>query len=339
MQFSETAKPPLGIVLDSDLGDGVQDLLAQALIYALEAHSETRIVSTSTTKSTLRSAQLGEVLAQFLSGPPPTGPAARFRRPPPTIGLADDGRLSQDTPVLKAVLDRKNPDGGFVYPRTIAKLNDTADPATLIRNAMTAQHDENCLVVLAGPATNLARVLGVLGAKELIKAKVRALYLACLPDQVRADLPAIQRVLADWPSPIVAVTEPVVFPGSSLGKEFAWADKHPIVDAYLAYRTMPYDAPAPALALLNAIRPGSGFVESAVGLLSANDDGSFGLAATGGGRHRLLTMDPARKAEIVETCVRLVAAPPLPRPMRRRPMPKKEEPPASAAPKPSGAPI
>lgn len=338
MQFSELAKPPIGIVFDSDLGDGVDDVLALALIYALEAHSETRIVSTSTTKSTLRSAMFAEVLARFLMGPPPRGMAAVYQRPLPPVGMADDGRFSQDTAVLKAVLDKQNAEGGLVYPRTTAKLNDTADPPTLIRNALTAQHDENCLVVLAGPATNLARTLALPGVPDLIKAKVKCLLLAAPQEKLKADLVSARKLLAGWPSPVVVAGQMVSFPGDSMGKDFAWAATHPVVDAYLAYRTMPYDAPAPVLsAVLHALRPDSGFVESGDGLVSLLDDGRTQFAPRAGGRHRMLTVDPARQAEIVRTLVQVVSAEPLPRPSRRR-TPKKEDPPAPSAPKPSGPP-
>ena len=45
------------------------------------------------------------------------------------------------------------------YSRGIHKLNDTADPVAVIRNALSAQFDQNAVVVMAGPATNLVRLL------------------------------------------------------------------------------------------------------------------------------------------------------------------------------------
>ena len=39
-------------------------------------------------------------------------------------------------------------------PHGIKNLNDTAEIPALIRNAFTSQYDQNCIVVLAGPATN-----------------------------------------------------------------------------------------------------------------------------------------------------------------------------------------
>ncbi|MGJ5816447.1 hypothetical protein [Paludibaculum fermentans] len=349
MQFSGLAKPPIGVVFDSALGDGIDDVLALALLYALEGKSETRVVSTSTTKSSLRSAMFAETLTKFLMGPPPPRPTsgvfAGFQRPVPAIGMADNGKLGQDTPVLRAVLDKKNEQGEPLYPRALAKLNETADPAALIRNALTAQNDENCLVLLAGPATNLVAMMGLPGSMELIRAKVKVLLLSwgAFPEgpadpKVKADLAAARQLLATWPTPIVAVGAEVgtalPFPGESLGRDFAWAPTHPIVDACLAYHAQPFDAPAPTLAAaLYSIRPESGFTLSAPGSLTVLDDGRIRFAPGAGGKHNFLVADAARTAEIQRTYVELVSAKPVARPMRRRIQEKKEEiPPAEVKP-------
>jgi hypothetical protein len=50
MQFPSRGPQPVGIVFDSDLGDGVDGALALALVYGLEGKNEARLISTSTTK-------------------------------------------------------------------------------------------------------------------------------------------------------------------------------------------------------------------------------------------------------------------------------------------------
>jgi len=243
------------------------------------------------------------------------------------------------------VLDRKNDQGEPLYPRAITRLNETADPAALIRNALTAQNDENCLVLLAGPATNLAAMMALRGSMELIRAKVKVLMLAwgsypegAADPNVKADLAAARQLLTAWPTPVVAVGAElgaaVPFPGESFGKDFAWSTSHPVLDACLAYHAQPYDVPASALAAaLYSIRPDSGFTTSAPGTISVLDDGRLRFAPGAGGKHSYLLADPARKAEIQRTYVELVSAKPLPRPMRRRIPEKKEEgPPASVKP-------
>src|ERR1019366_239671 len=125
------------------------------------------------------SAIFADVLVRFYTGEP--GPFA----PAIPVGLSLSGDMAAANPMLDAVA------GNARYPRGIVKLNDTADPLALIRNALSAQFDQNDVVLLTGPATNRA--------------------------------------------------------GS---------EAPPVVAAYRAYRPMPYDAPAAAMAAaLYAVRP------------------------------------------------------------------------------------
>jgi hypothetical protein len=341
MQFQGQGKPPVGIVFDSDLGNGVDAALALALLYGLEGKSEARLVSNSTTRSNLKSAAFAEVLARFYAGPPPAGGASGgFQRPMSPIGMAGDGKLGGDTVVLKAVIEKKTTEGTPAWPHAIDRLNDTADPVPLIRNALTAQNDANCLVVLAGPATNLVKVMDLPGALDLISRKVKLLAMAAgsYPDgrvdpRVKADAVAAKRLLAEWPTPIVAagaeMGDALPFPGSSIEKDFAWAPAHPIVDAYRADRTMPYDAPAPSMAaVLYAVRPDGYFKLSAPGMIGVLEDGRTRFTRAADGRHRYLLIDPDQEARVIQTYAELASAKPAPRQNQRfRPNQKKEAPP------------
>jgi hypothetical protein len=304
----------------------VDAALALALIYGLEGKGEARLISSSTSRSSLKSAAFADVLSRFYAGPPPPpGALHGFQMPLPPIGMADNGNLAGDTAVLKAVLEKKTAEGAPAYPHGIHKLNDTADPAPLIRNAMTAQYDENCIVVLAGPATNLVRTMDVQGALDVIKSKVKLLVLAAgsYPDgradfRVKADVAAARRLLAEWPTPIVAVGTEVgdglPFPGSSIERDFAWAPAHPIADAYRAFQTMPYDAPAPSMAaVLYAVRPDGYFKLSAKGTIGVIEDGRTRFTPAADGRHRYLEIDAAQKERVIQTYAELASAKPVPR--------------------------
>src|SRR5450432_2972048 len=116
MQFPGQGKPASsGIAFDSDFGNGIDDVLALAMLYGFEWKSEARLISTSTTKSTLRAAAFCSALAKFYAGPPVTGPAAAFQRPAAPIGMADNGKMPEDTPILKAILEKKTTDGKPAY--------------------------------------------------------------------------------------------------------------------------------------------------------------------------------------------------------------------------------
>jgi hypothetical protein len=329
MQATPQEKPPVGIIFDSDIGNDIDDALALALVKGFEGAEkpEARLISVSVTKSNLKAAAFCEAVDRFFSAIADRDTPPRFRRfrglP---VGFTDDGMSPDDTPLLTVPLAKLDASGEPVYPHGIKKLNDTAEPLALIRNAFTAHHDQNAVVVLAGRATNLARVLDLPGTRELISSKVRFLVIAggAFPEggpepAIQADIAAAQKLFADWPTPIVAagmeIGAGLPYPGSSITNDFGWAEHHPIVDAYKAYRPMPYDAPSAALAAaLYAVRPEAGYFRlSAPGVIRVSSDGKTSFSESADGRHRYLIADPAQKEAIVETYTKTVSAMPAPR--------------------------
>src|ERR1035438_3659125 len=77
MQFQSPAKPPVGIVFDADLGNTIDDALALAMLFGFQGKNESRVLSVSTTKSSLAAAIFADVLVRFYTGEP--GPFAPGR--------------------------------------------------------------------------------------------------------------------------------------------------------------------------------------------------------------------------------------------------------------------
>jgi inosine-uridine nucleoside N-ribohydrolase len=210
MQSSASAaKPAPGVVFDADIGNNIDGILALAVLYGLDTKNEARVVSVSVTKANLKSAILSDAIMRFYASGG-TGQAPAFLRTLP-IGFADDGVTPEDTKILSGALSRSTPDGKPLFQSVVQNINDTAECSALIRNALTAQHDENAIVILAGPATNLARVLAVPGAKDVIRQKVRYLVMAGgqFPSgepewNIATDVAAAKKVLTEWPTEIIA---------------------------------------------------------------------------------------------------------------------------------------
>jgi inosine-uridine nucleoside N-ribohydrolase len=335
MQFAGQGKPPLGVVFDSDMGVRIDNALALALLYGLEGRNESRIASVSVSRSNLKAAAFCDAVSRFYAGA--TNPEVRafFRVLP--VGLSTDGKLPQDTPMLTAPLARKDAGGAPVYPRGVQQISDTAEVSALIRNALTAQQDQNSVVILAGPATNLAKLLAMHGARDLISQKARFLTVVggAYPDgpaefNIRTDIPAAKKLFAEWPTAIVAsgyeIGEALLFPASSIEKDFAWTPAHPVVDAYRAYKTMPYDAPTWDLtAVLYAVRPQEGYFKlSEPGTIRVLDDGRTQFTPSAEGKHRYLILDPAQKERIIKAYTEIASAKPVPRQPRFR-LEKKEQ--------------
>ena len=325
------ARPPIGIAFDGDAGNRIDAVLAIAMLNGMTAKTQARRISLSVSRPSLVSAQVADVVAAFYRGRPVGGPGGGIGQASEgMIGLPESKTVSGDAPPFAAILASKAADGTPNYTSSITGLVNTAESSVLIRNLLLAQHDGNAAIVLAGPATGLVRILDLYRSGPQIAAKCRQLVVAAgaLPDgaaepSIKSDVAAARRLFAEWPTPIVMVGAEVgdalAYPAASIEKDFAWSPAHPVVEAYRAFRPMPYDAPASALAaVLYAVQPDEGyFTLSAPGTISALDDGRTRFAPQADGKHRYLIVDPGQKARVMTQYTSLVSAQPAPRPGRR----------------------
>ena len=231
---------------------------------------------------------------------------------------------------LEPLLSKKTADGTPVYTSLIKRELDTAESSVLIRNVLLAQEDRNASIVLAGPATGVARLLELYGSRPQISTKVKQLVIAAgafpagVDPSIKADVAAARKLFAEWPTPLIAVgTElgaALPYPGSSIEQDFAWSPAHPVADAYRLVKPMPYDAPAAALAaMLYAVHPDDGYFKvSEAGTISVKDDGRTEFTPSAEGKHRYLIADPAQQDRIITLYKETVSAKPVPRQGRGR---------------------
>ncbi|HWE48367.1 MAG TPA: hypothetical protein VG273_01170 [Bryobacteraceae bacterium] len=100
------------------------------------------------------------------------GPAANFSQLP-AIGVPERGKPLVTPAAYVEPLKRVKADGSPAYNVEITRIVDTADPCTLFRNYLEAQHDGNAGFVLAGLATNLVAALDFRGLKPMIADKIK----------------------------------------------------------------------------------------------------------------------------------------------------------------------
>jgi len=323
MQDFGRGKPPAGAFFDTDFST-IDSVLAIALLHGLQGKNDCRVAIVTMSRPNLAVAGFADAVERYYRGP-----AGNFAQVPP-IGMRTTGLPGETSPAFTAPFQKTKPDGTAVYKNEVRSVIETGDPQTLLRNYLEAQYDGNAFFVLGGPATNLAAALDFPGMKELIGAKVKYLVVAAgaFPDgpaeaHVKADIPSVRKLFAEWPSPIVAsgfeIGSALEFPGASIDKEFAAASPdNPIADAYRAYQPMPYDAPSwDMAAALYAARPKSGYFKlSGPGTITVRDDGRTSFAASEKGKHQYLVADPAQKEKILAAYVELASAKPVPRRMR-----------------------
>jgi len=335
---------PPGIVFDCDMGRNIDAALAAAMLYNLGAKG--RVIAVGVSSGNLPAAAFCDALSRFYSGDPVA--ASTGAREILPVGLPEDGARPGDSPMVTAPLAMKKADGSLAFPSGVHDLTDTADVRVLFRNALSTQKDGEGVVVLAGPASDLVRAFTLQGARDVIASKVGVLVMAAgaYPEgpadpRIRTNIAAARQLLAQWPSPIVAVGTEVglamPYPARSIESDFAWSPAHPVVEAYRAFRPMPYDAPAQALAavLYAANQKEDYFKLSEPGTIDVLDDGRTRFSRSPGGKHRYLIADLAQKERVVKAFTELASAKPAPSGGRgfRRPVA-----PAAAAepPKPGG---
>ena len=328
MQASQAQKkPPLAVLFDSSFDGEIDQVLALAMLCGLESRRQIRVPSLSTSRFNLGIASFVELVARFYAGDRPG--AASTRNPPP-IGMSTAGTQSHRVPpMLDAVLQKRSADGSPAYLSTLKSLNDTADPVALIRNGLSAQVDRNAAIVLAGPPTNLRALLALPDGRGWVERKATTLAIAAgrfdgsaADPVVQADVAGFRTLLADWPSRIVLagaeLSDAAPFPGRSVDEHFTWAEHHPAVDAYRAFRPTPFDAPSRTLAaVLHAVSPGERYFDlSEPGTITVTDDGRTRFTPSPGGRHQYLIARPEHRERVMGAYVELVSAQPPPRPAR-----------------------
>jgi hypothetical protein len=334
----EEPRPAFGVALDADLSGRADALLAVALLNGLAARNEARRIVLNVSRPSLNAARFADVVAEFY-------PTLPLNAGYSTIGISDGVPPGSDAPTLGGLLAQKAPDGALIYPSNVRRLVDTADSAVLLRNLLLAEQDGNAAVALAGPATGLARVLSLHGARPQIAAKVKHLCVALgaftgsrVEASVASDIAAARKLFAEWPTTVIAVGaevgEAIPYPASRLEEGLAWSPAHPVAAAYRALGKMPYDAPTTALAaVLFAVHPGAEYFKlSEPGVIRVLDDGRTQFAAKAGGTHRYLSVDPTQKERLLGLFAALVSAAPAPRPVRRKPPVADVPPPGAAAP-------
>ena len=331
MQLPRRGQPaPLGVLYDSSLDGGIDQILALAMLFGFAALQQLRIPSLTTSRFTLQNAAFLDAVARFFAADL-AGDFVPNKIPLP-IGMASTGKPTENVPpMVSAPLAKVDAEGKHVYARGIEKLNDTADPIALMRNALTAQVDQNGAMILAGLPANLLSLLALPGGKDWAAKKARVLSIAggrfegnAADPVIRADVPGYRKLLAEWPGRIVMagaeLNDALPFPVHALDAIASWAPNHPVVDACRALKPVPNSAPSQALAaVLHTVSPeANDFSLSEPGTITILDNGRTRFTASPAGRHHYLIVRPEQKERVLETFVKLITTQPPPPPARGR---------------------
>ena len=295
------------VILDTDMGNDIDDALALALLHALESRGECHIVAVTVTKDNPWAAPYVDLVNTY------------FHRPGIPIGMVKrSGVTPEDSPMIRVPAERK------LYPHKLKTGADAADAVTVLRQTLAAQPDHSVVMIQVGFSTNLAHLLDDSGeldqSRELVARKVKLLVMMAgdfakrSPEfNIKMDIPSAQKLFRDWPTPVVTsgfeIGNSMLFPASSITRDFP-AD-HPVADAYRNYQKFPYDRPTWDLtAALYAVRPNDDYFSlSEPGSIQVDKTGVTTLSPAADGKHRYLVMNDAQRAKALEAMILLSSQP------------------------------
>lgn len=308
------------VIFDTDMGNDIDDALALAMLHAFESRGEVRILATTSTKDNPDSAPFLDLVNTF------------YGRPDIPIGVARSGIRTNDSKYLKPPVERRLPDGRYVYPRDLTH-EEAPDAVPVLRQALAEAADGSVVLIQVGFSTNLARLLdspadavSSLTGRELVQRKVRLLSIMA-GDYTHAqshgefnvveDIPSARKLFAEWPTPLVASgweLGPVLrFRASSIERDYDYVENHPIAEAYRLYKPMPYNRETWDLtSVLWAVRPDDGYFDlSGPGRIEVDEQGVTTFRREAEGPHRYLKLSSdEQKHRTVEAMVYLASQPP-----------------------------
>ena len=315
-------EPPISVIFETDLGNDVDDALALDMLYKYLDAGKIRLLAVNLNKNGTAPAEFADIMNTW------------YGYPDIPIGIIRDGADCETDAAVnyaKAVVDLKDTGGNPVFARSHPGYADYPEAVTLYRKILAAEPDSSVVIVSVGFSTNLARLLetpadGIspMTGRELVARKVKLLstMAGCFIDpdnheyNVVKDVPSAKAVFESWPTPVV--TSPVEvgggikYPGSSIENDFSWALLHPMVEAYKAYRPMPYDRPTwDPTAVLYAVEGEGWFTVSPPGRIAVTEEGSTFFTEDPAGTRRYLAVNADQRAAILQHFVELISSVPI----------------------------
>ncbi len=205
-----TSDAPVKLIFDTDIGGDIDDAFALGLIHSLCNRGSVELLGVTITNP-------DENAGRFVAAC-----NAINGRPDIPVGASREGDFDSDF-YPSATLAQKNEDGSTEFP--VPEGYRPEDPVKLLRKLLANARDGEIVIAQVGSSTNLAALLdspgdeiSPLSGKELASKKVRLVsvmggafaidptaenYRLHREWNIRCDIPAAQKLVAEWPGEIV----------------------------------------------------------------------------------------------------------------------------------------
>lgn len=313
------ANKPISIIMETDIGNDVDDALAMDLLYKYLDQDAIKLLAININKEGAAPSEYVDILNTW------------YGYPDIPIGIITNGANCENDAVNYAavVANEADSQGNPLFKRSHPSV--FPDAVDVYRKTLSRQKDCSVTIVSVGFSTNLVRLLASkpdkyskLDGKELVAKKVKSLVVmaGCFdrPDfceyNVVKDIPAAKTIFEQWPTELVTspfeVGAAILYPATSIENDFSWAvPAHPVVEAYKAYKPMPYDRPTwDPTAVLYAVGNKDLFTISPAGKISVTDKGETVFAEDPKGNRRYLSVTSAQADSIKTYFIKVITSAP-----------------------------
>ena len=241
-QKTEVASNAEKIILETDIGNDVDDALALDMLYKYLDAGDIDLLGIMINKEGIYPAEYTDIMNTW------------YGYPQIPIGILHNGADCENdaTNYAKAVCLIQDENSKPSFIRSLKGGYDQLPEApALYRKLLAQQPDSSVTIISVGFSTNLARLLDTpadeyssLTGKELVAKKVKLLctMAGCFNNpelyeyNVVKDIPAAKKVFTEWPTTLVTspfeVGIAINYPATSIKNDFQWAPIHPMVEAY-----------------------------------------------------------------------------------------------------------
>jgi len=309
------------LIFDTDICGDCDDVLALAMIHAMESRGACRLAAVTVTVDNDLVAPFVDAVNTF------------YGRGNIPIGAVGKGGVTEEGKYLGLANEK---DGGQPrYPHDLTSGKSAPSAVAVLRKALAGEADGSVVIAQVGFSTNLARLLesppdeySPLSGEQLVKQKVSRLSLMAgafkpidgnahhLEYNVVKDIPSCRKLASRWPTPTVwsgfEIGIALPYPATSIERDYGYVAHHPVAEAYIRYMPPPHNRPTwDPTAVLAAVHPDRGYFDlSEPGKVTVAADGLTKFMPEAQGRDRYLILRPEQAPRVLEALVQLSSQPP-----------------------------
>ena len=299
---------PQAIIFETDMGNDIDDAMALDLLFKNMDQGNIKLLGVGVHKNNPYSKEFIDIMRCWYG----------YKKMPIGVNSACVTDMNCVDYCTKTV-QMKNEAGEPLF--TGSKKPKYEEAVEMYRRLLSKADDNSVVIVTVGFSTTIAQLLesqpdkySKLSGRELVAKKVK--YFSAMagefniPDfaeyNVFNDVEAARTLFETSPVPIVftpwLMGELTQYAGKSIEQDFAWAEAHPMVEAYKHYMQMPYNRPTwDVIAAYYACHPDAGcFTISEPGNIKVVGKGVTQFTPAKDGNCRYMTVTPEQVKQILD---------------------------------------